>query len=711
MRRRLLNRKRPMFALLLLLTLSVVTAVVVHAHDDDLPTPVPEGDEVTTALDFTPTYYEHIQPIMQANCTGCHVEGEIGYENFPMDFDADIIDAARDIDLVVTTGYMPPWPPGEESPHFLYERTLTHEEIATIMAWVDAGAPAGDPANAVTAEVMPTVPPVEPDLTLQMPAPYTPNDETSDDYRCFMLDPGFTEDTYVTGYDIIPDNTEAVHHAFLFPATSEQRAEAEAKDGADGQPGWPCYGATGLTSGGGGNPEMIERFLPLLEELDGFNGLSQLILSEDAAAQIDAAVAADPDGELATVVEQFGGSETMLMLLQQVLDSTDGFVSIGALGSWVPGNVPTHYPQGTGFLIPAGDFIVMQMHYYTSGSTAPDQSSVVLETATGDNMIPLAKMTITAPVEIPCPPGTEGETCTRDVALAASHDNGMAINSDGLLAICGQTLDDYADMDGTNATTSCDFPVLSGGWLISVNNHMHQIGTDTRTTLNPDTPDEQILLDIPDWDFHWQSDYWFADPVWVEPGDTVRLTCTWDNSASRDNPEPRYIVWGEGTNDEMCLAGLTVLPAEPGTPPPVQYGAAEQTMAVTDVDMDAHAHSDHDMAHNHDTPLELTEAEPVPEVFLTVTPDPLGGYTVRVQTFNFTFAPQNAGLDHRDGEGHAHLYVNGEKAARIYGEWFHLEELPVGSNTLTVTLNSNTHAPLHADGAGIEATVVVDVAE
>jgi hypothetical protein len=48
-----------------------------------------------------------------------------------------------------------------------------------------------------------------------------------------------------------------------------------------------------------------------------------------------------------------------------------------------------------------------------------------------------------------------------------------------------------------------------------------------------------------------------ANPVRVNAGDTFRVTCTYDASLRRKLPElrplPRYVVWGEGTSDEMCL--------------------------------------------------------------------------------------------------------------------------------------------------------------
>ncbi|WP_369682774.1 hypothetical protein [Roseovarius sp. M141] len=56
------------------------------------------------------------------------------------------------------------------------------------------------------------------------------------------------------------------------------------------------------------------------------------------------------------------------------------------------------------------------------------------------------------------------------------------------------------------------------------------------------------------------------------------------------------------------------------------------------------------------------------------------------------------GLVDVPGEGHAHVYVNGEKLGRLYGAWMHLPRLPPGEVIVLVTLNSNTHGPLAVDG-------------
>ena len=84
-----------------------------------------------------------------------------------------------------------------------------------------------------------------------------------------------------------------------------------------------------------------------------------------------------------------------------------------------------------------------------------------------------------------------------------------------------------------------------------------------------------------------------------------------------------------------------------------------------------------------------------------------GGYNIRVQTLNFTFAPQRVGMEPSAGEGHAHLYVDDVKVARLYGEWFHLESLPDDAEMISVALYANNHRPLAMDGVEITDMVMV----
>lgn len=106
---------------------------------------------------------------------------------------------------------------------------------------------------------------------------------------------------------------------------------------------------------------------------------------------------------------------------------------------------------------------------------------------------------------------------------------------------------------------------------------------------------------------------------------------------------------------------------------------------------------------------EIAAGQPVPTVALDVQPDSMRGWNVHVKTTNFEFAPDRLNQKSAANEGHAHLYLNGKKLTRLYGSWYYLESLPTGTNTLTVTLNTNTHEELFYQGKRIEATQTITV--
>lgn len=96
-----------------------------------------------------------------------------------------------------------------------------------------------------------------------------------------------------------------------------------------------------------------------------------------------------------------------------------------------------------------------------------------------------------------------------------------------------------------------------------------------------------------------------------------------------------------------------------------------------------------------------------PAIELSVTEDPMTGWNVALVTRNFDFTPQSAGGPPVPNTGHAHLYVNGRKIARLYGSYYHIPDLPAGQHELTVTLSSNDHAYYAVDGVRIESRVVI----
>ncbi len=114
------------------------------------------------------------------------------------------------------------------------------------------------------------------------------------------------------------------------------------------------------------------------------------------------------------------------------------------------------------------------------------------------------------------------------------------------------------------------------------------------------------------------------------------------------------------------------------------------------------------------TPMHMHEkrmvSEPYPTLSFEVIPDVKMGWNVHIETTNFVFAPQNVNTDYVEGEGHAHLYVNGVRLTRLYGNWYYLKELLPGENEITVSLSGNDHSELYAgeDPIRVTKTLIVE---
>ncbi len=139
--------------------------------------------------------------------------------------------------------------------------------------------------------------------------------------------------------------------------------------------------------------------------------------------------------------------------------------------------------------------------------------------------------------------------------------------------------------------------------------------------------------------------------------------------------------------------------------------------AANGITLDGHDHSSHgSMNHSatdhggtkHDEVLQVG-ARNAPVVGISVTEDAMSGWNLKIHTENFRFAPENASSAHVAGEGHAHIYINGKKVARHYGNWFHIANLPQGDNTIRVSLNANDHRQLAVDKMALEASTIIVV--
>jgi hypothetical protein len=236
----------------------------------------------------------------------------------------------------------------------------------------------------------------------------------------------------------------------------------------------------------------------------------------------------------------------------------------GWVAHWAPGANETLLTPGVGYPMPPGSLLVMQVHYNLLASggkpAGTDQSSIRLRLADGARKLaPLDTVTLPAPVELPCTAGESGPLCDRNAAVAdvtRRFGDDVGSTENGLVQRC----DNGTPKPGT--TQHCDRPVQEAGTIYAVAGHMHLLGRSIKIELNPGTAGARTLLDIPQYNFDDQAIHPLATPLAVKPGDTLRVTCTHDAGLRKLLPQlrtlpPRYVVWGDGTSDEMCL-GLVI---------------------------------------------------------------------------------------------------------------------------------------------------------
>jgi hypothetical protein len=202
------------------------------------------GHGASGASSAKPTYYQHVKPILDGRCAGCHYSG--GIAPFALTTYKQARKYRSVIAAAVARRTMPPWHAERGVRAYLYDPSLTAAQIRTIRSWVAARAPAGNPVK--PAPALPSVAPQlsRVDLRLRMPAAYTPRHRLGgDDYRCFVLDWKPGETTHVTGVNVVPGRQAQVHHIILFLAPPSSAATVDGWETADSTPGYRCYGGPG----------------------------------------------------------------------------------------------------------------------------------------------------------------------------------------------------------------------------------------------------------------------------------------------------------------------------------------------------------------------------------------------------------------------------------------------------------------------------------
>lgn len=199
-----------------------------------------------------------------------------------------------------------------------------------------------------------------------------------------------------------------------------------------------------------------------------------------------------------------------------------GFSATGTLGGWAPGSPPLEMPDNVAFELPKGARVVLQVHYHPHHGEAPaadrTQFGVYLAQQPPKNIMRIVPIINT---EFRIPAGDP------------------------------------------NYRVDAEFPLLTPFplklWLIAP--HMHYLGRKMTVEMTLPGGAKQCLIDIQDWDFHWQGAYRYKAPVTIPAGSALRLTAYYDNSANnprQPNDPPKPVGWGEATTDEMCIAFLGV---------------------------------------------------------------------------------------------------------------------------------------------------------
>lgn len=384
------------------------------------------------------TFSKDVAPIFQNHCNSCHRPGDIG----PMSLLSyqDARPWAKAIKKNVADQLMPPWHADPKYGKFSNDSSLTADQIRTITAWVEQGAPEGDPAD---------MPPARqydhdgwklgvPDVVWEPKTTYTLAKSVDDEYRCFVIPTGLTEDVWVKAFEVKPNNKKVVHHIMPYVATADKAQRFIEKDAASPEPGFLC--------GMGGGAEL---------------GLDSL------------------------------------------------------LGGWAPGNEPRQMSAGVGRLMPAGSYIVYQVHYHnTTGEDQPDRSNMAAYFARE----PIHKRPRVVPVS------------QWDLKIPAGE---------------------------PNARHHAEWKVPFDITISSIMNHMHFIGKDMKVTAVWPDGREEILLSTPRYDFNWQTTYHLATPLKAPKGMILKMDSVHDNSASnKANPHnpPIDVKWGEATDEEMAIA-------------------------------------------------------------------------------------------------------------------------------------------------------------
>jgi hypothetical protein len=187
-----------------------------------------------------------------------------------------------------------------------------------------------------------------------------------------------------------------------------------------------------------------------------------------------------------------------------------------SIGGFAPGQFVRVYQEGTAMKLPAGTTLIFQMHYTPTGKPTTDRTRVGVKFAKSK-------------------PQTE-------VRFASLVNGGLHIPAGA---------PDYR--------VDAEMTINQNVTMWSMLPHTHVRGK--RWTYEITYPDgrAETVLSVPTYDFNWQTDYIFKQPLKLPKGTKIHATAWYDNSKNNpSNPDPsKEVFWGDQTWEEMMYTGLT----------------------------------------------------------------------------------------------------------------------------------------------------------
>jgi peroxiredoxin len=164
------------------------------------------------------TYARDVSRVLQKNCQECHRPGQIG--PMPLLTYEDALAWSDTVREVVEQKRMPPWLADPHFGQFHNDRSLSAEDRATLLGWIDQGCPKGNLADLPPAKVFPEGWTIgKPDVVFQMPEEFTVPaavDEKGLKYQYFTVRTKFDEDKWIQAAEARPGNRAVVHHIIIY---------------------------------------------------------------------------------------------------------------------------------------------------------------------------------------------------------------------------------------------------------------------------------------------------------------------------------------------------------------------------------------------------------------------------------------------------------------------------------------------------------------